>query len=171
MDVGVVLELSSPSVQDTGETREVGANETLVLGEALEGERRGVEHSVVREALMRAAEGSERLRDRKGEEEVRPWELLVQVVLEPLVGLMLLALGTVAIATGMIDAVLPSTVLALREAVPIMPALARLDSADDLAVCEGQLGVALQVFWSKGGKEIAQGGHGRSPCMRALRRS
>jgi hypothetical protein len=45
-------------MQDTGETREVGADETLVLGEALEGERRGVEHSLVREALMRADKGA-----------------------------------------------------------------------------------------------------------------
>jgi hypothetical protein len=58
VDVGVVLELSAPGMQDTGETREVGADETLVLGEALEGERRGVEHSLVREALMRADKGA-----------------------------------------------------------------------------------------------------------------
>jgi hypothetical protein len=45
-------------VQDTNATREVGADETFVFGEALEGERRGVEHGVVREALMRADKGA-----------------------------------------------------------------------------------------------------------------
>lgn len=68
---------------------------------------------------------------------------------------MLLTLGTVAIATGMIDAMLSSTVWALIEAVAIVPALALLDGADDLAVCEGQMGVAHQVFWSKGGEDLA----------------
>ena len=84
---------------------------------------------------------------------------------------MLLTLGTVAVATGMIAAVVPSTALALREAMSVVSTLAVLDSADDLAVCEGQLGIALQVFWGKGGEDIAQGGHGRSPCMSELIRS
>ena len=66
---------------------------------------RGVEHGLVREALMRADEGSERLRDGEGEEEVRPGQLFVQVVLEPLLGFMLLTLGAVAVATGMVHAV------------------------------------------------------------------
>ena len=98
---------------------------------------------------MRADEGSERLRDGEGEEEVRPGQLFVQVVLEPLLGFMLLTLGTVAVATGMMDAVVPPTVLALREAVAVVSALAVLDGADDLAVGEGQMGVALQVFWAQ----------------------
>jgi hypothetical protein len=65
---------------------------------------------------------------------MRPGQLFVQVVLEPLLGFMLLTLWAVAVATGMIDAVLPSTVLALIEAVAVMAALAMLDGADDLSV-------------------------------------
>ena len=83
---------------------------------------------------------------------------------------MLLALGTVAVATGMIDAVLFPTALALREAVAIVPALALLDGADDLSVRGGEMGIALQVLWCKGSEDVTQGGHGRSPCMRELRR-
>ena len=58
MDVRVGLELPAPRMQDPGATREVGAEETLVLGEALAGERRGVAHRVVREALRRAEKGT-----------------------------------------------------------------------------------------------------------------
>ena len=47
---------------------------------------------------------------------------------------MLLALRTVPVATGMIDAVVFATTLALIEAVAVMAALALLDGADDLAV-------------------------------------
>src|SRR5207247_6343415 len=85
---------------------------------------RRVEQGVVREALMRADEGSERLRDGKSKEEVRPGQLLLQVVCEPLLRFLLLTLGAVAIAAGMMDAVLPPTVLALREAVAVVSALA-----------------------------------------------
>ena len=73
---------------------------------------------------MRADEGSERLRNSKGQEEVRPGQLCVQVVLEPLVGCMLLTRGTVAVATGMVDAVLFPTAGALREAMAVRAALA-----------------------------------------------
>jgi hypothetical protein len=84
---------------------------------------------------------------------------------------MLLALGTVAVATRMIDAVLAFTVWALREAVAVMATTAVLEGADDLAVGERQVGVALQVLRGKSGEDVAQGAHGRSPCMRVLRRS
>ena len=70
----------------------------------------------------------------------------VQVVLEPLVGCMLLTLGTVAVATGMVDAVLSPTAGALIEAMAVRAALALLDGADDLAVRDGEVGRALQVL-------------------------
>ena len=102
---------------------------------------------------------------------MRPGKLSLQVVMKPLLAFMLLALGTVPVATGMIDAVVLATTLALIEAVAIVPALAMLDSADGLAMRGGQMGIALQVLWRKGGEDIAESRHGRSPCMRALRRS
>jgi len=98
-------------------------------------------------------------------------ELFVEVVLEPLLGLMLLTLGTVAVATGMLDAVVPPTAGTLIETVAVMATAALLDGADDLAVCERQLGVALQVLGRKSSEDVTESGHGRSPCMRALRRS
>ena len=80
MDVGVVLELPAPGVQDPGKSWEIGPDEAFVGGEPFEGRGRRVKHGLVRGALMRADEGSERLRDGEGEEEVRPRELLVEVV-------------------------------------------------------------------------------------------
>jgi hypothetical protein len=171
VDRGVILQLPPPGVQDTGDPWEVCPAETLVCGEPFEGERRGVEQGVVREALMRADEGSERLRNGEGKEEVRPRQLVVQVVVEPRRGFMMLPLRTGAVTTGMLDAVVFPTTLALREAVAVMTALARLDGADDLAVCSGEGGITLQVLWRKGGEEGAEGRQGRSPCLRALRRS
>jgi hypothetical protein len=167
----MILQLPAPGVQDTGEPREVGPEEALVLGQPLESHGRRLKHGVVREALMGADEGTQGLRDGEGEEEMRPRELCVQMVLEPLVSFILLALGTVPVATGMIDAVLFPTALALIEAMAVMAALAILDSTDNLVVRGGQVGLALQVCWRKGGEDSAQGGHGKSPCMRALRRS
>ena len=81
VDMGMILELPTPRMQDPGEPREVSADETLVIGQPLESRCRRLKHSLVREALMGADEGSERLRDGEGEEEVRPGQLFVQVVL------------------------------------------------------------------------------------------
>ena len=81
MDVRVVLELSTPGMQDPGKPRQVGPNEAFVGGQPLEGRSRRVKHGVVREALLRADKGTQGLRDGKGEEEVRPGQLFVQVVL------------------------------------------------------------------------------------------
>src|SRR5713101_849596 len=119
-------------MQDTGEAREIGPDEALIFGQPLESRGRRLKQGLVREALMRADEGSKRLRDGEGEEEMRSGELFVQVMLEPLLGFMLLTLGTVAVATGMIDAVLLATTVALIEAVAVVSALALLDGADDL---------------------------------------
>ena len=69
-----------------------------------------------------SGEGAQGRRDSEGEEEVRPGELFVQVRMEPLLGCMLLALWTVAVATGMMDAVVPPTAWALREAVAVVSA-------------------------------------------------
>ena len=102
---------------------------------------------------------------------MRPGQLFVQVVLEPLLGCMLLPLGTVAVTTGMMDAVVSPAAWALREAVAVGSALALLDSADGLAVCSGEGGIALQGLRGKSSEDIAESRHGRSPCMRALRRS
>ena len=134
VDAGVVLQLSAPGVQDTGETWEIGPDAARSFGQPFEGRCRRLKHGLVREALRRAEKGTQGLRDGAGEEEVRSGKLFVQVVFQPLLGCMMLTLGTVAVTTGMIDAVLPPTVWALREAMAVVSALARLDGTDDFAV-------------------------------------
>jgi len=83
MDVRMVLELPAPRMQDTRETRKIGADETLVFGEPFERLGRGLEQGVVGDLLMRADKVAQGLRDRKGDEEVRSGELFLQMVLEP----------------------------------------------------------------------------------------
>ena len=86
-------------------------------------------------------------------------------------GCMLLTLGTVPVTTGMLDAVVLPAALALIEAVAVMSALALLDGTDGLAVRGGEVGITRKVLWRKGGEDIADGGHGRSPCMSELMRA
>jgi hypothetical protein len=96
---------------------------------------------------------------------------LVEVVLEPLLGFMLLTLGRVAVAPGMLDTVVSPTAGTLLETVTVMATAALVDGAEDLAVGERQLGVALQVLGREGDEDVAEGGHESKPCLRVLRRS
>ena len=171
VDRRVVLELPAPGMQDTGAPRELGPDEALIVGQPLEGRCRCLQQGLVSNAWLRADKGTQGLRDSEGEKKVRPRELFVQVRLEPLLRFMLLALGTVPVATGTIDAVFFPTALALIEAVAVMAALALLDGTDGLTVCRGEGGRALQVLRGKSRADIAESRHGSSPCMRALRRS
>jgi hypothetical protein len=134
MDVRVLLELSSPGVQDTSKTREVGADEARIFGELFKGRRRRLEQGLIGETLMGAAEGTQGFRDGEGEEKMRSWELFIQGVLEPLLGLIVLTLRAVAIAAGVVDAVLSAAALALIEAVAVISTLAILDGAYGLSV-------------------------------------
>jgi hypothetical protein len=56
------------------------------------------------------------------------------MVMKPLLGFMLLALGTVPVATGVLDAVLFLPVWALREAMARVAAAAVLEGADNRTV-------------------------------------
>ena len=83
---------------------------------------------------MRADEGTQGLRDSEGDEEVWSGELFFQLVVQPLLGCMLLTLGTVAVAACVMDAVLPATALALIEAVAVVSGAAVLDGTSGLLV-------------------------------------
>jgi hypothetical protein len=83
---------------------------------------------------------------------------------------MLLALGAMTVTTGMLDAMAPPTAGTLIETVTVMATAALLEGAEDLAVGERQLGIALQVLRREGDDEVTEGGHESNPCMRVLRR-
>ena len=171
VEVRMVLELSAPGVQDAGAPREGSPDTAFVGGQPLAGRCRRVQQGLGREALMRADAGSERCRDRAGEEAGWPGQRGVEVVLEPLLGCMRLTWRAVAMATGMGDAVGSPTGVARIPAGAVRAAWAVLDGTDDLAVRGGESGRALQGLGRPGGADSPEGGHGRSPCMRALRRS
>jgi hypothetical protein len=116
-------------MQEACTTRQGSADEALVFGEAFEGARRGLEHGLVGKALMRADKRAQGLRDSEGEEDVRPRQLFVEVVLEPLLSFMVLTLRTMSIAACVIDAVLFPTALAPIEAMTVVSTTAVADGA------------------------------------------
>jgi hypothetical protein len=114
------LERSTPGREESGETGQGRAEEALVVGEAFAGRGRGLAPGRGGEGLRRAEEGAEGLRDRAGAAAVRPGKLFVQGLMEPLRGCVMLTLWTGPGTTGVMDAGLFATALALRAAGAIM---------------------------------------------------
>ena len=96
----MILQGSSPGVQDTEEAGEIGTDVILIEGEFFDGVRGRLEQSGVSHALVLTHERTQRFWDRKRNQEMVARELALDLCLEPLLGLIVLAGGTVAIATG-----------------------------------------------------------------------
>jgi hypothetical protein len=126
---------------------------------------------VVRAALLGAHQGTQGLRDRAGAEAVRPGQRSAQVVLKPRRRFLLLPLGTGAGATGRLDTMVRATPWALREAVAVVATAALWDGVEGLAVPGGERGRARQGLGRAGDADRTEGGHGRRPGLRVLRRS
>jgi hypothetical protein len=99
---------------------------------------------------------------------VRPGEGRLPLVLKPALGCMMLALWPVAVAAGVMDAVVPATGVARREAGPLVSGLTGEEGASDLLRRDRQLGRTLAVLLSKGGPDVAEGGQEVSSRLPAL---
>jgi hypothetical protein len=100
VDVGVILQLPAPGVQHAQEPGGVGAEELRIGGELLDCLGGGLEQRAVGDALMATDERAQLLWHREGEHEVVSGQLALQLRVEPGVGLVLLAAGTVAVAAA-----------------------------------------------------------------------
>ena len=166
----MILELPAPGMQDTSKPGELSAEEAGIAGEAFEGFRRRLDQGLVGQPGMGAAEGAQGFRDSKGEEEVRAWELFVELFMEPLLRLLGLTLWTMAIAAGMRETVLLATALAGIEAVAVGTGAAGADGLQSCEVCRRQVGVACTLLCAIGGEDGGDRGHDGNPRMTAWMR-
>jgi len=79
------------------------ADETRVTRQQLSGFGRGAEERIVHDLLMAARERSEFAGQGEGEHAVRHGQLQVELSFEPALGVVVLALGTMAVATRVVE--------------------------------------------------------------------
>ena len=91
MDMGMVLQGSSPGVKDAEETRQISTEVMLIGGKFFDGLRRGLKQGRVSAALVFADEGAHCFWDRKSDEKMVRGELALELFLKPLSGFVLLA--------------------------------------------------------------------------------
>ena len=167
MDMGMVLQGSSPGVENTEEAWEIGTDVFSIEGKFFDGLGGRLEQSRVTQALVLAHERTQLFWDCERDEEVVTRELALDLGLEPLLGLIVLAGGTVAIATGAKELARLSAAGALVERYPAALGATLRDGIDDFAVSLGHhAGVTLKVLRAEGGEDFMDGGHDRVPPSR-----
>ena len=164
MDMGVILQGSSPGVKDAEESREISADVMFIQGKFLDRFGGGLEQGRVSHPLVFTNEAAQILRDGKGEQEMMTGELPFDLFFQPLPGLMVLTSRAMAISTGAIDPMELATLLALVKGNATDLGATGDDGIDDFAVCfRHDLGIAFQVLGAEGSEDLIDCGHGRVP--------
>jgi len=164
VDMGMILQGSSPGVKDAEESRKISADVMLIQSKFLHSFGGGFEKGGVSHPLVFTNEAAQFLRDRKGNQEVMTGKLPFDLLFQPPSALMVLTSGTMAISTGAIDPMELATVFALVKCEATGLRTTADDGIDNLVVClRHDLGVAFQVFGAKGSEDLIDCGHGRVP--------
>lgn len=167
MDMGMILQGSSPGVQNTEEAWNIGTDVILIEGQFFDGVRGSLEQGGVSHALVLSHEGAQRFWDRKRNKEMVAGELAPDLFLQPLLSFMVLASWAMAIAAGAIELVGLGAGFALVERNTAGFGTTGHDGIDDFAVRLGHSrGVALEVLGAEGCKDFMDGGHGPVPPLR-----
>jgi hypothetical protein len=167
MDMGMIVQGSSPGVQDPEEAGEIGTDVLLIEGEFFDGVGGSLEQSGVSQALVLSHEVAQRFWDRKRNQERVSWELALDLFFEPLLGFMVLAGGAMAIAAGAIELARLSAAVTLVKRHPAGLRTTGDDGIDDFAVSAGHdRSIALKILGAEGGKDFTDGGHDRVPPSR-----
>jgi hypothetical protein len=167
MDMGMVLQGSSPSVKDAEETRQVGADVMGIGGEFFNRFRGGLKQCGVSGALVFSDEGAQLFWDRKSDEKMVRGELALELFLKPLSGFVLLTGRAVAITAGAIELVGLAALFALVKRQAAAFGATGNHRMDNFAVCFGHaVAVVLEVLGAERAKDVIDGVHGRVPPSR-----
>ena len=147
MDMGVILQGTSPGVKDPEESWKITADVFFIRSQFLDGLGGGLEQGGVSHPLIFSNEAAQLFRDGKGEHEMMTGELTLHLFFQPLLGLMVLTSRAMAIAAGAIDQMGLATFFTLVEDEAAGFGATVDDGLDDFAVYfRHSLGVALQVL-------------------------
>ena len=151
-------------MKDAEESWEIPADVMFIRGKFLDRFGGGLEEGRVSHSLVLTNESAQNLRDGKSEQEMMTGELVFDLFLQPLPGLMVLTSRAMAISTGAIDPMELATLLALVKGNAIDFRTTADDGIDDFSVCiRHDLGIAFQVLGAEGSEDLIDGGHGLTP--------
>jgi len=113
MDMGVILQGTSPGVKDSQESRKITADILFIGSQLFDGLGGGFEQGGVGHCLVFPYKAAQLFGDRKGDHEVVSGKLMLHPFIQPLPDFMILASGAMAIAAGAIDQMGPAAFFTL----------------------------------------------------------
>ena len=166
MDMGVILQGTTPGVKDAKETREICADELFIGDQFLHRFGGSFKQRGVGRPLVLADEAAQALWDGKGEHEMVTGELAFELFVQLLPALLVLTGGAMAVSTGAMDPMELAALLALIQGDPTGLGTTGDDGIDDFAVrFRHDLGIALQVLRAEGSEDLIDCGHDLSPPL------
>src|SRR3990172_67240 len=132
----------------------------VVFGQPLQGLGGGLEQGVVGGFWIRAHKVSQLLRHRESNQEIVCGKASGHLPYEPVLGFVVLAVGTVAVAAGPIDEMALPATPAVIEGDAQLSASAVDDGVDDFSMLVGDtLGVTFEIFGCELREDIFDGRH------------
>jgi hypothetical protein len=114
--------------------------------------------------LVVSDEAAQNLWDGKGEQEMMPGELVLDLFLQPLPGLMVLTGRAMAVPAGAIDPMELATIFALIKGETTGLGATVDNGVNDFAMdFRHDLGIAFQVLGAEGSEDLIDRGHGLAP--------
>jgi hypothetical protein len=168
MDMGMVLQLSPPGVQNSGKTRQIGTDMARIPGQFFDGAGCRRKQRTIGKTLMAAAERPDLLRHGEGEHEVLTGQTAAELASQPIPAFVVLALGTMTVAAGSVDMMQPAAPLAAIDGDAEIAGTTVDDGVDHFLVLIRQVGKPLPVFRGKGSEDTGDGSHGHTSRITEL---
>ncbi len=158
------LELPSPGMEDAGKAGKIGSQETTIFGKGLQGFGRGVKEGFIACFLMSTDKVTQFLRYGEGDHEVGTRDLPIELFFEPLTGLVMLALGAMAVPAGTEDVMDLAAVAAFIDGHAVKLGAAPDHGPDGFPVAGGHaVSVAFEVLGAVSAKDVCDGLHVTAP--------
>ena len=153
VNVGVVLEHTSPAMEHTKEARQIGADELRVGSELFHSQRGSGKQGRVGRALVAADKETDLFRHGESDQEVMSGQLPAHLTLQPQAAFPVLALGAVTVAAAAGQYMGPGARLTAVDGRSACFSAALDDSGDDLFVLPWHgVAVAAQILGAKARK-------------------
>ena len=159
VDMEMVAPRTIPGMQHPDQA-DRAAEPLRIAGERLQGVGGGLKQQVVDELLMRAGAGIQGVREGAGDEKIGDGQQVLQLCVAPMVGAVRLALGTMAIAAGVV-AVLVCPALGAIVACPTQHRGAAVFDVPERLCMTGEhpVPVRLAVGWAVGPEDVREFQH------------
>ena len=168
MQVGMVLQLPAPGVENAGTTWQICADEAGIGSKFFYRRSRRPEHDGIGQPLVGEEEGADLGGHGEGEQEMVAWQSPGQLGREPLPCFEVLTLGAVPVAAGSFDDMGFTAIAASIDGGTVYPGTALDDGREDFLLLFWQVGMVVEKLLAIGSEDLGDGSHAHTSRIRLL---